>query len=434
MFEELLSKLKPIADDPERENIQFNFEKQAENIALFLTNPNVPWPFTMAIDGEWGSGKTTLLKTIKEKVNNKKTNLKMIEFSAWEYERIDIFASLLQCIENEFNNGDKALRNAILSFGFDILLRNTISMKKSEAIAHFKDLMEKRKTFRSKLDELVNNKLVIFIDDLDRCTPENTLSMLENIKFFLTTKNIMIIIAVDMHKIEQSWALKYGNTDAKTIGRDHAEKMFQLKIPVPHKSENDLYMYVRQMAESINGHHIEHFVKSMPSNPRKIKLALNLIYFVLNSSQNLPLDQKINSDMYLYTLITWISIINNHKSIAEIVGKSPSHLVYAAFICSRFRYLSEFRKAVNSNASNANSFLISGTNIIDSEFMNAAILKILEISAYDDQAAFKTLKYYGTQFKFDPDSPNGIYIGRDHEQKFEPFNVLLEKIIETVPM
>lgn len=434
MFEEKLSKLKPVADDPEEENIQFNFEKQAENIVVFLTNPNVPWPFTIGIHGEWGSGKTTLLKIIKKKLTDKKTNLKMIEFSAWEYEKIDIFASLLQCIEHEFNNRNKTLRDAILSFGADIFLRNMISMSKNEAIAHFKSLIEKRKTFRSKLNKLVDDKLVIFIDDLDRCEPENTLSMLENIKFFLTIKNIVIVIAVDMDKIERSWELKYGSIDAKTIGRDHAEKMFQLKISVPHKSEDDLNKYVQHMAASIRGHHIEHFVKSMPSNPRKMKLALNLIYFVLNSSRNLQLDQKVNPDMYLHTLITWISIMSNHRSIAEIAEKYPSYLVYAAFICSRFKHLSKFKKVMISNAGNTNGLMAGQYAVIDNDFMNSSILRILEIATDDDQAAFRTLRSYGIQFRLDYDPTNYIYISKDHEQKFVPFYLLLKKIIETVPM
>lgn len=432
MFEEILLKLKPISDEPEMENIQFNFKEWAENITQFLTNSDMPWPFAIAIHGEWGSGKTTLLKNIKKKLEDKKTIPKIIEFSAWEYEKTGIFASLLQCIENEFDNRHKKLRETILLFGVDVILRNTISMSKKEAKSYFKEIVTKKKTLKTELEELVDKKLVIFIDDLDRCNVENTLSMLENIKFFLTIKNIVIIIAVDMNKVEQAWELRYNNINAKTIGRDHAEKMFQLKISIPHKSENDLKKYVNKMAESFKDEHIEFFIKSLPPNPRKIKLALNLIYFVLSSASNLSLNKGVNENDYLCTLITWISIINNHKNIAKIVKKSPSYLAYAAFICYKFKRPTDLKKALGKNMG-ASIFVNSNNDIIDPFYMNFHIFEILEIVTTNDNA-FSILYHYALLFKFNNPPITEICISGDYDHKFEPFYSLLEQIIKTVPI
>lgn len=83
--QQILEKLKLITDEPEIENLQFNFVKYSQQIANILTDKKLQPPFTIGIHGEWGSGKTTLIKKVKkdlEKTNDK--NLKIIEFDVWK--------------------------------------------------------------------------------------------------------------------------------------------------------------------------------------------------------------------------------------------------------------------------------------------------------------------------------------------------------------
>jgi hypothetical protein len=48
------------------------------------------------------------------------------------------------------------------------------------------------------LSEVIGNgRLFIFIDDLDRCSIENVLTILQTLKVFLNAKNVIFILAAD---------------------------------------------------------------------------------------------------------------------------------------------------------------------------------------------------------------------------------------------
>jgi len=79
--DEVLSKISLVIDEPELENLEFNFREYANQLTNFLTKDSMPTPFVLAIHGEWGSGKTTLIKKTKFELDKKlketgKTNWK----------------------------------------------------------------------------------------------------------------------------------------------------------------------------------------------------------------------------------------------------------------------------------------------------------------------------------------------------------------------
>jgi len=81
-----------------------------------------------------------------------------------------------------------------------------------------------------------DGKLIVFIDDLDRCDVDKALGILEAIKPFLNARGTIFVVAVDMKKIERAGELKYRGSSAGIIeGRDHVDKIFQLKLSLPPK-------------------------------------------------------------------------------------------------------------------------------------------------------------------------------------------------------
>ena len=58
---------------------------------------------------------------------------------------------------------------------------------------------------KEELDGIKNtHRLVIFIDDLDRCTPEGALEILESIKTFFDIEGIIYVIGMDPSTIESN--------------------------------------------------------------------------------------------------------------------------------------------------------------------------------------------------------------------------------------
>jgi len=338
--DQVLAQLSLLIDEPEKENIKFNFPKYAKHVTNFLLDSRMPSPFVIAIHGEWGSGKTTLLRTIKKIldegiIEHSKKNWHTIEFDAWEYERTDIVSALLQKIKNEYSENKseqiEKFGKAMGSFILDAALRKIVGISKYEAKQHFQEFFEHITTMREIVSEIVSDgRLIIFVDDLDRCLVDNVLSMLEAIKVFLNVKNVIFVIAVDMNKIERAWELRYKSQTGETEGREHVEKLFQLKLSLPPKTDEQLQNYTTNIATSFAQSDIEFLIKNTPANPRKIKRMLNLIYFIL-AGTSIPgksvEKQNENFEIYFPIIITWASITMNHPHIAKIIKRSPSYLI-----------------------------------------------------------------------------------------------------------
>ncbi len=54
-----------------------------------------------------------------------------------------------------------------------------------------------------------DKNLIVFVDDLDRCSINNTLNILESIKLVFNVKNTIFIVGADMKMLETAWALKH---------------------------------------------------------------------------------------------------------------------------------------------------------------------------------------------------------------------------------
>ncbi|NJK69125.1 MAG: hypothetical protein HC941_23725 [Microcoleus sp. SU_5_3] len=83
-----------------------------------------------------------------------------------------------------------------------------------------------------------NGRLVIFIDDLDRCLPENALTVLESLKLYLDNANCVFFIGLDKRVIEQ--AVKQRYKDLNVTGKEYIEKMIQLNFFLPDKNSNQV--------------------------------------------------------------------------------------------------------------------------------------------------------------------------------------------------
>ena len=315
--EGVLNKMKFHLDEPTEENLFFGFSDHAEKIAKLVTSEGMVSPFSIAIHGEWGSGKTTFVKKIKTIVDKKITegqlNWHTVNFDAWEYERMDLVSSLLQKIEQEYKDTNsesyKKFGKAVSSFLLDAFLHKTVGMNKDQAESHFKEFFQQITTIKETINGLVKNgRLIIFVDDLDRCLIDNVLDMLEAIKMFLNSTNVIFIIAVDMTKIERAWELRHKSKSSKNEGREHIEKIFQLTLSLPPKQEYDLQQFVKEkIAESFSSSDTNFFINICPPNPRKIVRMLNQIHYVLSNFDipgNSIKEQNEKFEMYFPIIMT----------------------------------------------------------------------------------------------------------------------------------
>jgi hypothetical protein len=87
------------------------------------------------------------------------------------------------------------------------------------------------------------NHLVVFIDDLDRCSSAKVIETFETIKLFLNTPACTFVIGADARKIEDAVGEVYGVAD-DTRRRDFLEKIVQIPFVIPEQKIDDIVCYV----------------------------------------------------------------------------------------------------------------------------------------------------------------------------------------------
>jgi uncharacterized protein YjbI with pentapeptide repeats len=274
------NKIKIITDNPITDAPDFN--KYSRTLSDIIVN-SLP-RFAVGIYGGWGTGKTTLMEMIQNQLKEKyKNEVIPIWFDAWRYENEELSAlvPLVRTIilhledyvkELEFEKNPKKgdLKNLAKKFKKmgEAILENSkanaeagssgakasIETDIGKAMDHYKSggfffrtkADQSRVYFHKHISDRVkaelerirkkeateNLKIVIFVDDLDRCTPERALEILESIKTFFDIKGIIFVIGIDPSTIDPIIRTKYGK-DSKIDGMKYLQKIVQLPYPMP---------------------------------------------------------------------------------------------------------------------------------------------------------------------------------------------------------
>ncbi|WP_299112023.1 P-loop NTPase fold protein [uncultured Winogradskyella sp.] len=111
---------------------------------------------------------------------------------------------------------------------------------------------EFRKDFGDLLEATKFKRLVVIIDDLDRCSPERIIENLEAIKLFVNVPKTAFIIGADPRIFSHAIEFKYGNSnpiqeDNPRIIKDYLEKLIQLPYALPKLSEPEVETYISML-------------------------------------------------------------------------------------------------------------------------------------------------------------------------------------------
>ena len=313
-------------DQPELQKIVLDFPKYAKSISNIIMESTPQ--FTVGIFGDWGTGKTTLMKKIRKNIMNQ--SCKTLEFNAWRYEgekrnatfplMLDIIGNLLNDpqIKKFLNQSSDSTKEKIMKKISRVFKGLSGSMSVGiPGIANFQidvdptkmtdDNKQKIKDIEEFYDEnkpilqagveiieflldlknsrFKNNlKLVIFIDDLDRCTPEKAAEVLESIKVFFDLLGIVFVLGLSKTIVETAIDIKYREFDKMTFnGSDYIKKIIQVPFTLPNWTVKDIDKYIDALLLKQKNKDILQFFninksiisQAANSNPREVKRLLN---------------------------------------------------------------------------------------------------------------------------------------------------------------
>lgn len=222
----------------------------------------------IAVDGEWGTGKSWLGANIKDSIDND-GSAATIWIDAFEADwDDDPSLSLIAGIANQIQDqdqgktawlqnaasflarlipaGTKAAAQAVGNFagvGKEVCEEFSSAIKDASSAyieQRLKDLVDRQETLE-KLKQLLtdavaqspSNKVVVFIDELDRCSPEFAVRFLERLKHLFKVKRIVYVLFWDRVQIQTAVEAFYG---AGTNGQMYLDKFidFPLYLPRTH--------------------------------------------------------------------------------------------------------------------------------------------------------------------------------------------------------
>ena len=307
-----------IVDEPLEKKGEDSLKIKKYSNALVSFIKNSLTPMTIGIQGSWGSGKTSLLNTIYaqlDEANEHKDSkdFKVIWINSWENSLMATPEEALIKIINEIINGlnevDPSLTHVkkvkeaatvaakgILRVGAGILGGATGGQVVSEVLESTNSI----KQLREQLSQLVHairesdaqrvDKIVIFVDDLDRVDPPEAVKILELLKNIFNITGCIFVLAIDYDVVIKGLKDKFGERTPENEYEFRAffDKIIQLPFLMPVQNY-DIGNYVNDLLKKI-GFQDENVIdvdfvnqvvdNTIGGNPRTIKRLINSLALI----------------------------------------------------------------------------------------------------------------------------------------------------------
>ncbi len=256
--------------DRETEHDFLGYDSYVKVLSEICLHPDLA-PLTMGIFGAWGSGKSSLMRMLKAHIDaqvgegDDDRSTKTLEFNAWRYEgREEAQSALIHAILAKLQEGQTLGQEMVNLFG--TLKRNASVLKLAKFttkslmtmtpdIGGFIDCFQKEseevaktmQRFESDFSECLAKmqieRIVVFIDDLDRCSDAKVIETFETIKLFLNVPACTFVIGADDERIKECVGSVYGVAD-EGRRKDFLEKIIQIPFSIPEQTLADIRCFV----------------------------------------------------------------------------------------------------------------------------------------------------------------------------------------------
>ncbi len=280
----------------EEEGDGFQLEAKLAVAYDILRHERTRTPVTVAVYGSWGAGKSSAMRWLARQLDawNKcddderggHPKVRHIWFDPWRYTtKEQVWRGLIaEVILGSINVEDisvERVKKAAKQFGgflgrAFLVATSKVAVKagppgaqvemKGEALQEIFDEMREvthpekaflndfEDTLRSWVDDTIgkNERMVIFIDDLDRCLPEVTIEVLEALKLYLNIPKLSFVVGVDRSVVDAVLRQRY---EKQGVNPDKAgqylDKIFQVEVDVS-PSQVEMEAYAKALVEALD--------------------------------------------------------------------------------------------------------------------------------------------------------------------------------------
>lgn len=276
--------------------------------------------FCLAINGAWGSGKSFVLGLIEEKLSKKQEYI-IIKYDAWENTFYsDPLIAILSCVidgieeklylvERTEEKAKKAAKTGVNTLaklstkieklkavieGIKTIIKDFHNPIDTAALGDFKSYQKLLKATKEILNEITQageyrekqTKLVILVDEIDRCLPDEQLKILERLHHLFDVKNCAVIVTMNQICVAETVKTIYG-----IDGYEYLRKFFNFTFRLDASANEYL--------KNLLGEYIKSFEKIQGSK-EEVAFSVELAYECLICGSEKALDKADNRELTRY--------------------------------------------------------------------------------------------------------------------------------------
>ena len=245
---------------------------------------------SIAVDGNWGSGKTFFVKQVKMVMDAYNDFIKTeddatrneirvigdafyqreaqlrnaddecflqpqvcVYYDAWENDNDDdpilsLVYSILRSVNTDFSFKDRSvvdIGESLLELFTELNWTQVVEALRGEnpleQLQKEKNIEQQVKEFLDALLPERGNRLVVLVDELDRCKPSYAVRMLERIKHYFENDRITFVFSVNTRELQHTIRKHYGND---FDGAKYLERFFDLRISLPEPNLDKYYQCI----------------------------------------------------------------------------------------------------------------------------------------------------------------------------------------------
>ena len=347
-------------------------EKYATALSSFILESDTP--LTIGIQGEWGTGKTSLMYMLKEKIENitEEENYAIATswVNTWEYSMFKgvdqttpaVLKGMLEklkesCGDNwtlteDVENKIKKIGNFLGNVANQLISSQTgVNVKDaagSDSSSFMTDIAEIKFDIKEVIAQLITDeknpyqKVVFFIDDLDRIEPSDAVEVLEALKNIFDIHNCIFILAIDYDVVVKGLEKKFGKKTDKNERefRSFFDKIIQVPFSMPtgaYNIENFLDKKLQDLGITIDETLLPKYVDvvsyTVGFNPRSLKRYLNT-FSLLRKISEMSDDGIIDKDDD-FVLFNLIGIQVSYPKIFRLFNQYPEYLDWNEVVAAK---------------------------------------------------------------------------------------------------
>ena len=346
-------------------------EKYSTALSNFIVRSETP--ITIGLQGEWGTGKTSLMSLLLEDFNQR--NIACSWVNTWEYSMFrgahettpGVLKGMLDKLRQsckdrgiwtlkdesqaKFKNAAKflgGLANQIVANQTGVNIKGAAEGVSSNGNSTA-EIAEIKALIADLIKDLITDKenpiekVVFFVDDLDRIPPGDAVEVLEALKNIFDIPNCVFILAIDYDIVVKGLEDKFGpkTEENEREFRSFFDKIIQVPFSMPtgtYDIENFLVEKLKFLGIDVKEEEKELFTKAVRYtigyNPRSLKRYLNSFSLINHLKEIEEEDQAQQDDDFMLFAVLGIQI--SYPKIFRLLSQNSNYLNWDKGFANKF--------------------------------------------------------------------------------------------------